>query len=163
MIRNAFILFILIFKTVFLPVGVVSAGNLSEPVSHSLEKRINGPGNLRNTSCGAELVCSSSVLAEFYRSRNDRPAWSSDNGLRWEAVVLIRAIMEAELEGLYPEDYHLSRIEQLLTDIGEDHATNRISDPEKFADFDLLLTDAFLVYGSHLSKGRVNPQKIRFF
>ena len=161
MIRNAFIVFIFIFGTVFLSGGVVSAGNLSEQVSQVLEKRVNDPGNLRKTSCGAELICSSSVLAEFYSSRDYRPAWSSDNGLRWEAIVLIRAINEAELEGLSPEDYHLSSIEQVLTDIGDDHAANQASDPDKFADFDLLLTDAFLVYGSHLSKGRVNPQKIQ--
>ena len=161
MIRKGSIVFLFLFGVAFLFVGPVSAGNLSEQVSAIIEKRVNDPENLGKTSCGAELVCSSSVLAEFYGNRDYRPAWSSNNGLKWEAIVLIRAIIEAELEGLSPDDYHLSSIEQLLTDIGDDHSTGRVSDPINFADFDLLLTDAFLVYGSHLSKGRVNPQKIQ--
>jgi murein L,D-transpeptidase YcbB/YkuD len=161
MIRKALIGFLFLFGAVFFPMGVVSAGNLSEQVKGIIENWASDPGNLRKTACGAELVCSSSVLADFYSSRDYWPAWSSDNGLKWEAIVLIRAIIEAELEGLSPEDYHLSSIKQLLTAIGDDHATDRVSDPQKFADFDLLLTDAFLVYGSHLSKGRVNPQKIQ--
>ena len=161
MIRHTVIMTICLLGALFLQVSVVSAGNLSNQVSDILEERIQDPENLRKTACGAELICGSSVLAEFYSSRDFRPAWSSDNGLRWEAIVLIRAIIDAELEGLSPEDYHLSSIEKLLTDIGDDHATNRVSDPQKFADFDLLLTDAFLVYGSHLSKGRLNPQKIQ--
>ena len=161
MIRKGSIVFLFLMGAVFLLVGVVFAENLSEQVSQIIEKSVNDPENLGKTSCEAELVCSSSVLADFYSGRDYRPAWSSDNGLKWEALVLIRTIIEAELEGLSPEDYHLTSIEQLLAGMGDDSATGRAPDPRKFADFDLLLTDAFLVYGSHLSKGRLNPQKIQ--
>jgi murein L,D-transpeptidase YcbB/YkuD len=161
MIRKGSIVFLCLIGAVFLLADVVFAENLSEQVSAIIEKSVNYPENLGKTSCEAELVCSSSVLADFYGGRDYRPAWSSDNGLKWESIVLIRAIIEAELEGLSPEDYHLSSIEQLLADMGDDSATSTAPDPMKFADFDLLLTDSFLVYGSHLSKGRLNPQKIQ--
>jgi murein L,D-transpeptidase YcbB/YkuD len=39
--------------------------------------------------------------------------------------------------------------------------TNKPELPEKLADLDLLLTDAFLLFGSHLSNGCVNPETIR--
>jgi murein L,D-transpeptidase YcbB/YkuD len=161
MLRNPLLIFALLLGTILTPFEIASAENLSERVSEILENRVRDSANLKKTSCGAKLICGSAVLADFYRSRTYRPAWSTDNGLRWESMVLIRAIIEAELEGLRSEDYHLSSIEMLLIEIGNDQATNKIPDPDKFADFDLLLTDAFLVYGAHLAKGRVNPQKIQ--
>ena len=161
MLRNPLLIFALLLGTLLIPFESVSAENLSERVSEILEYRVKDSANLKKTSCGAELVCGSSVLAGFYRSRDFRSAWSSDNGLRWESMVLIRAIIEAELEGLRSEDYHRSSIEKLLIDIGDDQAADKTPDPDKFTDFDLLLTDAFLLYGSHLSKGRVNPKKIQ--
>jgi murein L,D-transpeptidase YcbB/YkuD len=159
MLRNALLIIAILLGTTFISHETVSAENLSERVSVILENRVNHPGNLKKTSCGADLICGSSVLAEFYRNRFFRPAWSTDNGLRWESMVLIRVIINAEKEGLRSEDYHLSSIEKLLIDIGDDQVGDKTPDPKKFTDFDLLLTDAFFLYGSHLAKGRVNPQK----
>lgn len=161
MFRSSLLLFALLFGTILIPFESVSADNLSEQVSDILEKRINGSAYRPKTSCGAELVCGPEVLSAFYSSRYFQPAWSTDHGLRWESIVLIRAIIEAEQEGLRSEDYHQSSIETLLIEIGNDLSTDRSPDPDKFADFDLLLTDAFLLYGSHLSKGRVDPKKIQ--
>ena len=161
MLRNFLLIIILLLGTILLPYEVVTADDLSEQVRIRLEDRVSNAGKLKKTTCGAELVCSSSVLSKLYQSRHFRPAWSTDNGLRWESMVLIRAIIEAELEGLRSKDYHLSSIEKLLIGIGDDQATGKTPDPDKFTDFDLLLTDAFLVYGSHLSQGRVNPKKIQ--
>ena len=141
----------------FAIINIVIITNIS--VSDILEKRINGSAHSQRILCGAELVCGSSDLSAFYSSRDYRPAWSTDNGTRWESIVLIRAIIEAELEGLKSEDYHLSSIKQLLIEIGDDLATDRSPDLDKLVDLDLLLTDAFLLYGSHLSNGRVNPKK----
>jgi murein L,D-transpeptidase YcbB/YkuD len=76
-------------------------------------------------------------------------------------MVLIRAIIGSKLEGLKSGDYHLSSIKKLLIDIGKDQATDKTPDPHKFTDLELLLTDAFLLYGAHLSKDRVNPKKIQ--
>ena len=161
MFRSSLLLFALLLGIILIPFESVSADNLSEQVSDILEKRISSSAHPQKTLCGAELVCGSSVLSAFYSSRDFRPAWSTDHGLRWESIVLIRAIIEAELEGLRSEDYHQASIEQLLIEMGDEQATDRSPDPAKLADFDLLLTDAFLLYGSHLSKGRVNPKKIQ--
>lgn len=161
MLRNLVLSLTLLLGTILIPYKILFAEDLSEQVSVILENRVNNTGELKKTTCWSELICASSVLREFYRSRHFRPAWSTDKGLRWESMVLIRAIIDAELEGLRSEDYHLPSIENLLIDIGNDQASDKQPDPYKFTDFDLLLTDAFLLYGSHLSAGRVNPQKIQ--
>jgi murein L,D-transpeptidase YcbB/YkuD len=48
-----------------------------------------------------------------------------------------------------------------MAEIQHEMQTNQPTQPEMLADLDLLLTDAFLLFGSHLSNGRVNPETIR--
>jgi murein L,D-transpeptidase YcbB/YkuD len=74
--------------------------------------------------------------------------------------MLFREIQGAHLEGLRPEDYHLAPIEALLTEIDNRADENAPIEPEILVDLDLLLTDAFLLYGSHLLAGHVNPETI---
>ena len=48
----------------------------------------------------------------------------------------------------------------MLDTVREDAATGRPTDPDRLARLDLLLTDAFLLYGSHLLSGRVDPETL---
>ena len=69
---------------------------------------------------------------------------------------MMSAIRSASQEGLRPEDYHLSDIEK-LTDriISSDEVRT-----EDIASLELLLTDAFLVFSSHLAAGKTDPETI---
>jgi len=137
------------------------ASNFSDGVSEILRYKITfapAPGRL---ICRRELLCGPSALFRFYADRDFRPAWSGNDGPLPQAATLTSAIHEADREGLRPEDYHLARIEALLEEINHRIARERMRVPEMLADLDLLLTDAFLLYGSHLLTGHVDPETIQ--
>lgn len=104
-----------------------------------------------------ERIHASSVLPRFYEARGFRAAWTGGAGPLPVADSLVRVVAGAEREGLRPEDYHLPRIEALLEEVREAWRGGGSPSPDRLADLDLLLTDAFLLYGSHLLSGRVDP------
>ncbi len=134
--------------------------SLSGRVGNHLRMKIESGSGISQFSCRQEILCGSSVIPTFYRQRGFAPAWSGEDGRVSQADSLIAAIRESAREGLNPYDYHLGAIESLLADRGEKRTGEKSLDPEEWADLDLLLTDAFLLYGSHLFAGRVNPETL---
>jgi L,D-transpeptidase YcbB len=132
----------------------------SETVGNHLRAKIESDRGLSRFSCRQEILCGSSVIPVFYQRRGFAPAWSKGDGPLPQADSLIATIRESEREGLKPRDYHLDTIESLLSDRKEKRVVKTPFDPEKEADLDLLLTDAFLLYGSHLLSGRVDPETL---
>ncbi len=98
---------------------------------------------------GGERICAARPLPLFYARRRYTPAWLDGDRLRPSALELIDTIQHAGDDGLRPTDYHLAAI-GVLTREPASHGV----------DLDLLLTDAFLLFGSHLLSGRVDPRTI---
>ncbi|MGZ9163395.1 MAG: L,D-transpeptidase family protein, partial [Candidatus Deferrimicrobiaceae bacterium] len=111
-------------------------------------------------TCRQELLCGSSVIPMFYARREYAPAWMGPDGRFSQADSLIAAIRESSRDGLLPDDYHLARIESLLAEARQQRGKGKPYDPDTATDLDLLLTDAFLLYGSHLLAGRVDPETL---
>jgi murein L,D-transpeptidase YcbB/YkuD len=132
----------------------------AEMVGSRLRAKIESDRGLSQFSCRQEILCGSSVIPVFYQRRGFAPAWSGDDGPLPQADSLMATIRESEREGLNQYDYHMDTIESLLSDRREKYTAKTPIDPEKEADLDLLLTDAFLLYGSHLLAGRVNPETL---
>src|SRR6185312_4309031 len=61
---------------------------------------------------------------------------------------------------LRPADYHLDDIRKDLAAVRDDAAAGRATEPDRRAALDVALTDAFLMYGSHLLSGRVDPETL---
>jgi murein L,D-transpeptidase YcbB/YkuD len=137
------------------------AESVSDQVSKRLRDRISFTIGQPKIVCGLEPLCGSAVLPKFYSHRDFRPAWITDEGPGPLAKRLVESIRQADDDGLSPDAYHLKRIEELMTETQLEWMTNQPELPEKLADLDLLLTDAFLLFGSHLSDGCVNPETIR--
>ncbi|MBW1980171.1 MAG: L,D-transpeptidase family protein [Deltaproteobacteria bacterium] len=110
--------------------------------------------------CHGEIICGSLAIPRFYERRRFEPAWVTATGPRPEATALVEAIKLADRQGLRPEDYHLRSIEKLLAESTARQSEGKSLEAEHVAELDLLLTDAFLLYGSHLLAGRVNPETI---
>ena len=106
------------------------------------------------------LKHSDRVAGEFYLRRSFRPAWSNEQGPNRLADDLVGALGRADLEGLTPEDYGLSAITALLDTVRAAAANGRATTPEQLAALDVLLTNAFLQYGSDLLSGRVDPETL---
>ena len=125
-----------------------------------LRIRIEDGGLPLRISVGREPIHAAIVLPIFYERRVYQPAWTAIHGALPQADALIKAIRKADREGLRPGDYHLAQIEAILAELLPTAGIVKTPDPRRLVDLDLLLTDAFLVLGSHLLAGRINPEKI---
>jgi L,D-transpeptidase YcbB len=142
-----------------LPLFPLHAQSFTDRVAEQLRARIEASGVPPRIVIGNEIVYSSEVLPAFYEQRGFRPAWINESGSTPDADSLLRALREASAEGLRTADYHYSRMADVvraIRDRGLSAGTGAL-DPQEWADLDLLLTDAFLVYGAHLVGGRVDP------
>ena len=110
--------------------------------------------------CAGRLICTSKVLPRFYRQRGYTLAWTTRQGPSPQADALVAAIAGAEQEGLRSRDYQIDIIEPMMADLRKSWSEGVVPTAGLRVDLDLLLTDAFLVYGSHLLSGRVDPEKI---
>ncbi len=133
-----------------------------EAICREIKKLISSTDS-EKFMCWGEMICGISVIPSFYSQRNFRPAWVSIDGSLPHAEDLMTAIKGALMEGLNPDDYHLKVIRRFLSGHSESNKTDSISmdkTPKTLAQIDLLFTDAFLMYASHLLAGRVNPDGI---
>ncbi|MEX0883085.1 MAG: L,D-transpeptidase family protein [Cyclobacteriaceae bacterium] len=95
-------------------------------------------------------------LVNFYSQRNFKEAWVENGKLTCLAYELRHLIKQSIFDGLVPEDYHLERIEFYF----QQFSNNRISFPSnlELAGLDILLSDAFFLYATHLYKGKTHPE-----
>jgi murein L,D-transpeptidase YcbB/YkuD len=125
-----------------------------------LRNRIEAAGFPPRLLVGEDVVYASETLPLFYEQRAYRLAWSGNGGPMPQADSLVAAVSRAGAEGLDPEDYHLLEIKAALARLPGAQNDVRPIDPRLLVDLDLLLTDAFLVYGFHLLSGRLDPESI---
>jgi murein L,D-transpeptidase YcbB/YkuD len=83
------------------------------------------------------------AVAEFYAQRQWQPVWDD---ARYRA--LLAALADTYTDGLNPEDYFLSRLQ------------NFPRDNDARAERDMLATHAYLLALAHLFHGKVDPQKL---
>ena len=137
-----------------------SAKTVTERVGDQIKEKLSHPELQGPSFCRKEAFCGEAVLARFYERRTFRPAWMDPEGRFAQAQDLVDAIQRCSFQGLQPDVYHLPAIEALRVEIEGGRNAGGSVDPEVLSDLDLLLTDAFLMYGSHLLSGRVDPETI---
>lgn len=125
-----------------------------DPVQELIRTRLEAEGAAPVLVAGGEAIHAAAALPRFYEARGYAPAWSRDGVATDGVAVLLREIGRSREEGLRPADYHLDRIRAL------DRSVRSTGNPRALADLDLLVTDAFMVLGSHYLAGRVNPATI---
>jgi len=135
-------------------------GSACELACELLRNRIESAGFPPRLVVGGEVIYASETLPSFYEQRTYRIAWSGNGGPLPRAHELISSIRKADVDGLRPEDYHLGRIESVLESLPGGSRAGRPLDPALLVDLDLLLTDAFLMYGFHVLDGRLDPESI---
>ena len=94
------------------------------------------------------------IIAQLYQLSGKLMSakWSN----RKNIDQLLEFIRQVDQEGLNPEDYHLTLIENLTSKI----VTEKKATLEEIADFELILTDAFLTLSSHLAGGKLDAETI---
>jgi len=127
-----------------------------------LIERVGPAGTDGPVYCRRDRVCGSDVLPGFYRDRDFRPAWIDDTLALSDARAFLAALRLVAEDGLDPANYHLAALESLLAEIDAKKTKGlRRVPPESLADLEMLLTDGFLLCGSHLVHGQVNPETIQ--
>jgi murein L,D-transpeptidase YcbB/YkuD len=122
---------------------------VADPVENQLERLTELLSTGESISGFKEPIQAKSMVSDFYRLRQYRPAW----GDREFSKNVLNVLAESINEGLQPEDYHYS---QLLALYNSDGSTAGISG-EQQAEFELLMTDGVLLYALHLIHGKVDP------
>lgn len=99
-------------------------------------------------------IYNTDIIAQLYQQSGKLMSakWSN----RKNIDQLLEFIRQIDQEGLNPEDYHLTLIENLTTKI----VTEKNATLEEIADFELILTDAFLTLSSHLAGGKLDAESI---
>jgi len=128
-----------------------------DPLSPLIQEKIEHPGAVSAIPCKAERACGSRIIREFYRKRAYQPVWSSAGRALPRARLFVEVLGSARDEGLRPGDYHYETVLRLFQQAFGDPAR---TSPDAAADFDLLLTNAFFVYGTHMLSGRVDPRDL---
>jgi murein L,D-transpeptidase YcbB/YkuD len=135
-----------------------SRSTAADTLSPMLRSKITAAQSANRFVCRGELVCGIAELPRFYALRSYRPAWIATEDFSL-ADQLLQWIEDARQDGLSPQRYHLDPIRRLL-ETSKRPAAGLSPDADSLTDLELLLTDAFLMLGSHLQAGRVTPETL---
>lgn len=90
------------------------------------------------------VYCIPDIIREYTQNKYS-PIWDRQK----QITSFLNLLEKADSEGLSPSDYHLYSLKRLVTSKSKDD----------IAKCDILMTDAFLLYISHLSSGKVDPSQ----
>jgi murein L,D-transpeptidase YcbB/YkuD len=101
---------------------------------------------------GDAILQSAKTLADFYSRQSWFPVWFKKNKPLPAVNEFLEIIAKADEEGLSPHDYHYDTITNLICP--PEGAASAPLTNEIIADLDILLTDAYKSYISHLRWGK---------
>jgi murein L,D-transpeptidase YcbB/YkuD len=127
--------------------GCGSSGPAQAAVTKSLQVRVQSLDH--GTTVRGDRLLQPKAVARFYEARKSSSAWS-----RKDAEQIVAAIRGVERDGLRPAEYHLNKIESLLTE------SKGTQDAKLVADLDVLLTDAVTAIVDNVRYGRVRPSTL---
>lgn len=139
-----------------LVLGQSAAGS---PLADAIRNRVAAAGELpARLGVGRERIQTATSLSAFYERRMYEPAWVEPTGLRQVGIRLLETLAASEADGLRPDDYHVQRLTAYAQMLGSPTPGELASGA--LVDVELLLTDGFLLYGSHLLAGRVDAASL---
>jgi murein L,D-transpeptidase YcbB/YkuD len=128
-------------------------------VAAALEQALTADG--RGGASSGTLAGREPAVAGFYRARNFSPAWTSGGQPLDSADQLLDAVREADAEGLRPSDYRAAEIEAVLGTLRAPQQVDAGLRSRQAAHAEIVLSDAFLLYASHLADGKVDLESGR--
>jgi murein L,D-transpeptidase YcbB/YkuD len=137
-----------------------AARALDREVQAAIASRCERIERLADSCLADDLIQASPEVLEFYGQGGYSSAWSRAGRLSSQVAALLAAVRAAGAEGLRPADYHLAAIERRLKDFRPgDETSDAGGRASLLADLDILLTDAYLLYASHLAEGKVEANE----
>lgn len=128
---------------------VPSAAQLSSGLAADLQHRVEVARTQGTMWAADRPVHARRALVAFYEGRGYAPAWYDGGAGQGRRDQLIRAVRASARHGLAPDDYGLDAL-----------SAPPSADGPTRVDREILFTNAFLLLGSHLLHGRVNPESV---
>ena len=125
------------------------AGAISDPVASAIAVELESLMDPAVEGIHGAHIAFPELIQDFYARRAYRPAWGDAKN----TSELRRAIADSAADGLNPADY----LQPLLEDLAR-QARDPAATPMLHAQHDILLTEALLRLGYHLSFGKVDPE-----
>lgn len=97
-------------------------------------------------------------LKRFYAMRGYKPVWLLGRYVPPKSIDFVQCIAGAEWNGLMPDDYHFSEVKR-IADKSATEASETMPIGE-LIDFELLMSDAYMVMGTHYLLGKVQPDSL---
>lgn len=102
-----------------------------------------------------EQLEAGSALHDFYSSRAGQPVWVDKEVLKTEMTTILS---NAAYYGLDSAEYNAGKIGKLLEDIKA--TENKEEKSRLFAQADIMLTNAYFMFASHVSRGRLDSKTL---
>ena len=147
--RTSFVL-VLLFSTSF--TSVYGMGDQDNAIRTILESQYSDT----TPYVSGEKLHTIANLQRFYDHRGYTPAWFEAGDMTSLAHDLFHIIENVHQDALIRDDYHYQALKDVFSHGDGEHSMT----PVKVGDVDLLLTDAFLLLGSHYLSGKVNPETL---
>jgi len=127
----------------------------SEQITPHIQRLVNDLSKGVLVEIENEKIYAKTVLAKFYEHIGYAPAWKDLEALK----QAIKALEGSSEDGLVPVDYHVDVLRTIVDKI-EDSKDQGAVNHEWVAKFDLLMTDAVLLYAFHLLDGKIDPHSL---
>lgn len=111
----------------------------------------------QNALLSVSRLLSHGEIIKLYRERTFLPVWIDGWQLKAEAQELLEVLRDAGTHGLCGNDYLLAELEGLVRIQVDFSRHNLPLSPDNRAVLDLLLSQAFLTYATHMVEGQVDP------
>jgi murein L,D-transpeptidase YcbB/YkuD len=143
--KSLIIAFLIFSPWMFFAYGTPPPISAPQNIEKLLQEKVDHLEQYLTLDQGTEIYAVPSVI-KIYRERNYEPIWT-----RMQDIDdLKKAIKQSYDHGLTPSDYHIVILEQM----GNPHTS------EDKVIRDIVLTDAFLLFTSHVISGKINPKTI---
>lgn len=93
----------------------------------------------------------------FKANYNNKPLWFNQSALNANGDSLYKLLSQSQYYGLFEKDYHLQEIKNHLDSITVNKKYINVTSLVKA---DLLLSNAYYLFGAHVSKGRFYPDSL---
>jgi L,D-transpeptidase YcbB len=124
-------------------VGASASGAAAQPSSESVRARIEQLHEGKTGTLRGVRLLQADGVSHFFQARSFAPAWQGP-----AVEQILEAIRDIDKDGLAPEDYHLTAIEELR---------RAPASQERDADLQVLVTDALAALLDHVRFGKVRP------
>ena len=128
--------------------------SVADNISSFLEAASANEGKMEDSV----YFCMLKRVNDLYHERDNQPIWSSTE--KWQPLAdsLYHFIEQAQLQGLFPEDYHFTKLRFLKNKLDTDSLSRM--DAVLWTKADLLLTDGLMQAIKDLKVGRLKSDSV---